>query len=44
VVVLASSAFQITIPRTHALIANAKKITIAVGAMCRLNDALVEEL
>jgi hypothetical protein len=41
---LASRAFQITTPRTHALITNAKKITIAVGAMCRLKDALVEEL
>jgi hypothetical protein len=41
---LASRAFQTTTPRTHALITSAKRITIAVGAICRLNDALVEEL
>ena len=44
VVALASTAFQITTPRTHALIASAKKATMTAGATCLAIDVLVEEL
>ena len=44
VVALASSAFQITIPSTQALMTSANRMTITDGAICRLRDPLGEEL
>ena len=43
VVDFASIAFQTTMPSTQALIASAKRITIAAGIKYRPNDALAEE-